>query len=155
TGEIDYVTRQKCDPQASTYGVGGQISCKVLAPQPRPGKLLEHTVPKQMKKTAVLVGDPQAPVSVLGNGKDGSSGNATDGNEPVILQVTEPLQRGDPDSAVGVLKEGRNPIVRQSTGGDLPHSTPGLPAPLAVNRKFAAVPSGQASRSAYPHASIP
>src|SRR6266566_4394337 len=93
----------------------------VLRSQPGPGSLLDLITRRQAKKTEILVGDPQIPRGVRGDGMHDSAGNAADGNIPVILQVADPAKRGDPDSPATVLKKGLQLVSWQSIAIDLAH----------------------------------
>src|SRR6266478_5302731 len=73
--------------------------------QPRPGSLLNHTPLEQLKKTEILVGDPQIAGSVLGDGIHWAAGKTTYRSESVVFQVAESGNRGDPDSPPTILKK--------------------------------------------------
>src|SRR5579871_3389684 len=79
-----------------------------------------------MKKTVILVADPETPCSVPGDGKHLSSGHAAYGNKSAILHVANPMKRGHPNAPLIVLKEGSH-LIQQSTIGylaRLPHGAP-------------------------------
>src|SRR5262245_1205894 len=77
----------------------------VFTSQPGPRNLLAHSAPDQIKKTVILVGDPDASPGALSDAVHGAAGNAAYGNKSVILQITEPATRGDPDSPTTILEE--------------------------------------------------
>src|SRR6202035_4963832 len=110
-------------------------------PHSGPRNLLELTPPDQMQETQILVGYPQTPCSVLGDGIHLSAGNGAYRNKPVILQVAEPSLRGDPNSPAIILKEGIGVISIQ-----FPVLFSG-----AVNRNLPVSPSVQATIGADPH----
>src|SRR5579864_9319559 len=76
-----------------------------------PRNLLDHTVPEQLKETEI-VGDPQIPLTILGDRINRTPRHALDGNKPVILKVPELAGGGDPNSPAAILKKGvrRKPV---------------------------------------------
>ena len=62
-----------------------------------------------MKKTLILVADPDVSRAVPGYGIHNSAGHAIHGNKPAILEVRNPASRGDPNSPVTILERG-NPL---------------------------------------------
>src|SRR5580704_17568083 len=73
-----------------------------------------------MKKTVILVADPETPRSVPGDGKHLSTGHAAYGNESAILHVANPMKRGHANAPLIVLKEGSH-LIQQPTIGYLSH----------------------------------
>src|SRR4029453_9311133 len=55
-----------------------------------------------MIKTEILIGDPEIPHSILGDGKHGSAGNAAYGNKPVIYLVWSPASGASPPIAEAI-----------------------------------------------------
>src|SRR5580658_7376661 len=94
-----------------------------------------------MKKTMILVADPEVPPAVTGDGMHDPARYATDGNKPAILEVGKPACRGDPNSAAIILKE-RVRTILQST------------ASLTENRNLAVIPSVQAITRTKPNAAV-
>src|SRR5262245_55385911 len=97
----------------------------ILMSQPGPGKLLHHLAAEQLKKTSILVGDPEILRRVFGDAMHGSARDATDGDKPVILQVAEFACRGDPDAPASILKKRKRSKsiefpVASVESGDLP-----------------------------------
>src|SRR5580692_5375236 len=113
----------------------------ILTSQAGPGNPFDCASPLQMKK-ALIVADPEIPRAVSGNGAHVSAGHTTHGNKPAILQVGDPVERGDPNSPAFVLKEGIH-IAQQSA------------ASFPINRNPPIVPLVQAIESAQPNAAIP
>src|ERR1700722_15035438 len=113
--------------------------------------------------------EPDVSRPVASDGVYLSGGNAADGNEAAILEVGNPPTRGDPNSAVIVLKEGFRAIVWQSTIGNFAHCSLAAWAPklllirarrqaavsLAVSLNLSVTPSVQAITSPEPNATIP
>src|SRR5580693_2172927 len=95
-----------------------------------------------MKKTLLLIADPEITRTISRNGMPVFAGYASYGNEPSILKVGKPAIRGDPNAPPIVLKEGLR-IICQSA------------ASLAVNRNSAVSPFVQAITSAKPNAAVP
>ena len=97
-----------------------------------------------MKKTVILVADPEIPRAVPGDGMHVSAGHAADGNKPAILEVGDPAHAWRPKFARDHPERGTpTPSSWQST------------ASLAVNRNLPVLPSVQAIDSAKPNAAIP
>jgi hypothetical protein len=113
-----------------------------------------------MKKTAILVGDPQIPGSVLSDGMHYSARKAAYGNKPIILHVADPATRGDPNSPAIILKKRIWVMsVQFASASVVPGrwlcAAPGRGAALAENRNLPVIPSVQALIGAKPNASIP
>ena len=97
-----------------------------------------------MKKTLILVADPEIPRTIPGDGMHLPPGTPLTGVKPAILKVRQVRRSEDTQirSAI-ILKEG----LGRSSGSPL--------ASLAVNRDLPVVPSVQAIRRAKPNAAIP
>src|SRR5262245_12820573 len=110
------------------------------------GNLLHLISRGQPEKTAILVGDPQITLSVLGDTMHRPPGDARYGNETVILQVAELALCGNPNSSAFILKKGirAESIETAVTFG----------AGCAGNRYLPLIPLVQATRGAEPNASI-
>src|SRR5215471_4244680 len=111
-----------------------------------------------MKKTVLPVGDPHTACSILGYESRISAGDCANGNEPIILQVTDAVKRGDPDSPAIILKERLQPTSWHSTIGNHSHccrtTRRACCAASAVDRNLPASPFAQAIRTREPNASV-
>src|SRR5580700_10988318 len=76
-----------------------------------PRNLLDHMAPEQLKETEI-VGDPQIPLTILGDRINHSLRHAFDRKKPVIPKVPELAGGGDPNSPATILKKGvrRKPV---------------------------------------------
>jgi hypothetical protein len=104
----------------------------VHMPEPRPWYLLDHTPTEYLKKSGVLVGDPEIPGFVLCDGSN-SSGYCADRNIPAIVEIPEPKRGGNPNSPGIILKE----RIRFEAAAD--------------NCNLSAIPPVQAIRSGHPN----
>ncbi len=129
-------------PQAALHRIGNYGISEILPSQLGPRDSFDHAFPKQMKKTLILVADPEIPRTVASDGMHDPARRAVYGNKPAILEVGNPSSRGDPNSSAIILKEG-GCIVWQSA------------VSLAVDRNLAVIPSVQAIGSTEPNAAIP
>src|ERR1700694_2857617 len=98
-------TLRKSKPQAAVQRIWGQNDCRILASERGPWNLLQLIVRRQSHEADVAVGDPETPRSVLGERLHQPTGSCRR-NKPVILQVADPAQRGNPDWPARVLNEG-------------------------------------------------
>src|ERR1035441_7861244 len=101
-------TLRKSKPQAAVQRIWGQNDCRILASECGPWNLLQLIVRRQSQEADVAVGDPKIPRSVLGERFYQPTGSSRR-NKPVIHQVADPAQRGNPNSPARILKEGSDP----------------------------------------------
>src|ERR1700676_2175672 len=66
--EIRHATLKKSEPKAALQRIGAQRKSVVLTSQASPGYPFDHTFPKQMNKTLILVADPEIPCAVPSDG---------------------------------------------------------------------------------------
>src|SRR5271166_523454 len=95
-----------------------------------------------MKKTFVLVANPEAPRTVSGDGMHNSAGHGICRNKPAVLKVGDPTGRCDPNSRTIVLEQRPDGVIRQSIS-------------LAVNRNLPVLPSVQTIERAKPDTAVP
>src|SRR6202035_3842132 len=98
--------------------IGGQNYRRILASKCGPGNPLQLFVLRQSGKSEVVAGDPQIAGSVLGEEGHWPS-RSCDRNKPIILQVADPGQGGNPDSPARVLKKRSHTLIRHSAAGSL------------------------------------
>src|ERR1700687_1062430 len=128
-------TLRKSKPYAPVRRICGQNDCRILTSECGPWNLLELIVRRQSQEADVAVGDPQIPRGVLGEGLHQPTGSRRR-NKPVIFQEADRGQRGNPDSPARVLKEGPDPLIRQSAADDL---LPTGPSPVLAGHRNLAV----------------
>ena len=73
-------------------------------------------------------------------------------NEPVILQITNLVQRGNPDSPTRVLKKRSHSLIRQSAADNLSGASSG--AVLVVRRNVVLIQAVQPIKGSEPNAPI-
>jgi hypothetical protein len=96
-----------------------------------------------VKKTLILVADPEIPSTIASDGMHIAAGHGAYCGKPAILEVGDPAMGGNPNSPVIILRQRIHDIIRQST------------VSLAVNCNLPVVPSVQAIPGAKPDAAIP
>src|SRR5579864_4002314 len=120
----DDSTPRKSEPQAAMQRIRSQNNRGILASKCGPWNGWEHIILRQSQEAEVAVGDPKISRSVLRQGLDQPT-RSRRRNKPVILQVADPAQRGNPDSPARVLKKGPHPLIWQSASDNLSHSGSG------------------------------
>ena len=107
----DDATPRKSEPQAAMQRIRSQNNRRILVSKCGPWNPLQLIALRQSEEAEVAVGDPQIPRSVLGEGAHEPT-RSRRRNKPVILQVADPGQCGNPDSPARVLKKGPHPLIR-------------------------------------------
>src|SRR5262249_49848197 len=160
--DVRHVTLEP-KPQATLLRIRQQSRHRVADFQFVPRNLFHYSLAAQAIEAARFVGNPEIPRAVSADRRRSSRGEA-DRNEPTVLEVRHPAQRGDPESPALVLEECSYAVVwkpaieylaSSSTPCLAPHSCCRTVACRAKNRDASAIPSAQAAKSAEPHAAIP
>src|SRR5271165_2578313 len=79
-----------------------------------PGKLLDHLSVSQTNEAFVTVCDPEVSGTVSGDWAQGFEVGIAQAGDPAVFEVSQALERGDPDSSLTVLEKRGHEIVRQS-----------------------------------------
>src|ERR1700683_2298305 len=106
----DDAALRKSEPQPAMRRIRSQNDCEILASKCGPWNRWDHIILRQSQEAEVAVGDPKITRSVLGQGLHQPTGSGRR-NKPVVLQVADRGQRGNPDSPARVLKERSNSLV--------------------------------------------
>src|SRR5262245_19246617 len=103
--EIGNTSIEEPNPQ-SVQRIGGQSSAEVLVSQFGPRDLFGGDRARYSEQAVAQVGDPDRALRVFDDGTHGvPARHVTWPNEPIVLEITKPASRRDPDSRAGVLKK--------------------------------------------------
>src|SRR5262249_10138197 len=130
-------TFRESEPE-TVRGIRRQSQSKVPAPYARPRDLLDRTVPEQLKKAEIPVGNPQLSPSICDHGICLFSVRKTvHWDKAVVFQVPGSVLSRDPDSPTPVLKQRRHqPVVRHYPTGNLAYAGSYMDAALAIQRNL-------------------
>src|SRR5262249_2776034 len=109
--DVSDSTHDKSNPEAALQWISGEGVRRVSVAEGRPRNLLDGAVSSHAKQPEILVGHPDIAAKVFGDSRYNSPRNAAQDYESLMLQVSDPAARGDPNSAANVLKQGFDDVV--------------------------------------------